>query len=890
MQAAYHLRVSEGIETSHRGTRLIWDSGKVPSDNSTHVRYAGPTLQSRRRYYWQVRIWDELGCASSWSELKYWEMGLLNKSDWQAHWISPIIDPNRERPTPPTLLRSTFQLRGKVRRARAYITSLGAYELHLNGTRVGDALLTPGWTSFDKRLQYQSYEVDALLAEGGNAVGVILGDGWYRRTPFNRNRQQINGKIERNNGRQPSLLLQIEVTYEDGSTQIISSDCDWKTTTGPILLSEIHNGEIYDARRERAGWTLASYQENHNWVPVELGSPSAAVLVSSSAPPIRKVMELKPIRIFTTPDGSTAADMGQNMVGWVRLRVRGPRGTTVTLRHAEVLDQSGNLYFKNLRNANPVVQYTLAGKDEEIFEPHFAFQGFRYVSVENYPGPMQAEHLTGVVIQSDLECTGALHTSNSAINRLQENIVWTMRGNFIEVPTDCPQRDERLGWGLDAERISRTAALNMDVALFFSKWLADLAADQSIDGAVPIEIPRTNWLKYQVKDVRAMAGETSDDTRLVEFCGVPCWSDVATMVPWNLYLAYGDEDVLRAQYASMKRWVQYVHAQVGDCHIWEAALTFGDWLDYETTVKPGWFGSNAHDLMSTAYYANSVRIVAQSAALLGDREDAIRYSELLKKILQSFQERFISSDGRVSDGKQASYVFVLDFDLLPASLRSLAAAHLAADIRTRGHLTTGTGATARLLNVLSRYGYHEEAYMLLLREEMPSWLYCVNRGATTVWERWDGIRPDGSFQDPAMNSFNQFTLAGVGEWMYNTMAGIAVDPAGPGYKRILFQPKPGGGLTYVEARHYSPYGEISSSWRIEPGTYRLAIRVPPNSSATVTLPSVRLEDVMEGGRSVAGVDGVRSVRQDGRHVVVEVGSGEYNFSYPIDQDWRPLAA
>lgn len=880
IQTAYQIQVAASAQSLDNRTDLIWDSGKVGSAQSVHVCYSGPSLQSRARYYWQVRVWTNDGEVSHWSALAWWEVGLLRPADWQAQWITSTIDTDPLKPTPSPLLRSTFELCGNVRSARVYTASLGLYELHLNECRVGDELFTPGWTSFEKRLQYQVYDITDLLKSGANAVGVVMGDGWYRWVPFHK-------FGHRNNGKPFGLLLQIEVVYEDGRTQSIVTDTKWKAATGPILYSEIYNGEVYDARLERDGWAGSAYDDS-DWSYVSVMAPPGGLLLSTAVAPIRRIEELKPVRIFVTPAGVTVVDMGQNMVGWVRLRVQGSSGTTVTLRHAEVLDGAGNLYTESLRTAEQKVQYTLSGQGDEIFEPHFTFQGFRYVSVEGYPGELTSESLTGVVIHSDLEQTGQLETSDARLNQLQRNILWTQKGNFIDVPTDCPQRDERMGWAFDAERFSLTAALNMNVATFFAKWLGDLAADQTPDGAVPMESPRSNRWQYPVNQLYTSGGRPSDDTRVVELVGVPGYGDAAVVVPWNLYLVYGDTEILRTQYESMIGWVQYVASQAGKDHIWDPVLCMGDWLDFGTTHKPTCFGSNNYPLMATAHYAHSVDILWRIASLLGEDKDAACYRELFTSIQSAFCRRFVSEDGRVGDGMQVDYVLALDFDLLPPSLRPLAASRLAEDIRARGHLTTGIGGTQHLLNVLSRFGYDQEAYALLTRQQMPSWLYQVSRGATTVWEHWDGIRNDGSFQSPAMNSFNHYVLGAVGEWMYSVMAGIA--PSAPGYKHILIQPRPGGALTSVKARHVTPYGEVSVSWKIDQGRFHLSVTIPTNTTATVILPEARSESVFEGGNRATQSNGIHALRQADSNTIVEIGSGHYEFSHRYAVEHRAANA
>jgi alpha-L-rhamnosidase len=855
-QSAYEIRVAAS-EAGLKGGPSIWNSGRVTSDESTQRAYAGPALQSGRRYYWQVRVWDAGGGASAWSAPGWWEMGLLETSDWKAGWIEPDVqeDASRQRPVP--MLRREFKLAGPVERARAYVTSHGLYEMQLNGRRVGDQLLTPGWTSYNKRLQYQTYDITPLLEPGPNAVGALLGSGWYR--------GDLAGWIGRHDlyGNRVALLMQIDVTYKDGRRETIVTDGNWKSATGPVLMSEIYHGETYDARLEKAGWSAPGF-DDHDWTPVKSANHRKDDLVAPAGPPVRRIEELKPVRIFKTPAGDTVADMGQNMVGWVRLKTQGPAGTTVTLRHAEVLDKAGNFYTANLRSAKATARYTLKG-GAETFEPHFTFFGFRYVAVDGYPGDVTPDSLTGVVVHSDMARAGDLETSSALVNQLQHNIRWGQKGNFVDVPTDCPQRDERLGWTGDAQVFSRTAAFNMDVAGFFTKWLRDVAADQVDTGSVPHVIP----------DVLSTAEKPA--------AGAAGWADSAVIIPWNMYLSYGDRRILEDQYPSMVKWVEYERNRAGDDSIWSGDEHFGDWLAYaapdaEARSYPG--ATTSKDFIATAFFAHSTDLLQRTATILGKQDDAARYAQLLSRIKDAFRREYVTETGRVGESTQTAYTLALQFDLLPENVRPLAAKKLAEDVRNMKHLTTGFLGTPYLCHVLSRYGYLDEAYFLLGNEAYPSWLYPVKQGATTIWERWDGQKPDGTFQDVEMNSFNHYAYGAIGEWMYRVMAGLEIDESAPGYKHILVQPRPGGGFTRVKASHETPYGKASSAWTLKDGAFELAVEVPPNTRASVRLPGAQLASVTEGGRSLAAGNGITAQKQDGSVVAVEIGSGQYRFAYP----------
>jgi len=852
MQTAYQIRVATDSGSLARAP--LWDSGKVPSGSSIFRPYGGPATRSGTRYYWQVRAWDNEGRISPWSTPGFWETGLLDRGDWSAQWITPDLSEDTSRANPSPMLRREFTLTPRVASARLYVTSLGLNLVEVNGQRVSDHLFRPGWTSYDKRLQYDTYDVTSLLRSGANAIAVTLGDGWYR--------GHLGFEGKRNNyGTRLGLLAQMVVRYADGHTQVIGTDGQWKSSTGPILMSDIYDGETYDARLEKLGWSSAGY-DDRAWRGVRTLNSVAAALIAPVGPAVRRMEELKPVRIIRTPAGETVFDLGQNMVGWVRLKVSGAAGTTVRLRHAEVLDKAGNLYTANLRDAAQAMRYILSGNGVEVFEPHFSFQGFRYVAVDGFPGTPTLDAITGIVVYSDMAPTGTFETSNALVNRLQQNIVWGQRGNFLDIPTDCPQRDERLGWTGDAQVFSRTAAFNMDVSGFFAKWLADVPADQHANGAVPWVIP--DVIGRANPNLAASAG----------------WSDVAVIVPWNVYQAYGDTAVLSRQYASMRAWVEYEKAQAGPSFLWTKGFHFGDWLAFQTNRADYPGATTDKDLIATAYFAHSTDLLAKTAEVLGRADDARNYRALFQNIRAAFQREYVTSTARLTSNTQTAYVLALDFDLLPDAMRAGAAQRLADDVRRMGHLTTGFLGTPSLTRMLSENGHIDDAYNLLLNDRYPSWLYEVKQGATTIWERWDGKKPDSTFEEASMNSFNHYAYGAIGDWMYRVMAGIDTDEAAPGYKHILIQPRPGGGFTEVKASHETPYGKVASAWTLEDGAFDLRVEIPANTRATVRLPRAQLASVTEGGQPLAGGNGITAKRQDGDTVVVEVGSGAYRFAYP----------
>lgn len=852
LQSAYEIRVARNEADLKAGRNLLWSSGRITSAQSVHVRYNGPALNERQRVYWQVRIWDHKNKPTAWSVPAYWELGLLAPKNWIAEWIYSSLDQPQELVRPCTYFRKEFSLGRPVQSARIYATANGLYQLSLNGEKVGDERFTPGWTSYNKRQQYQTYDVTNQL-QSNNAIGAVVGDGWYRGTigwGNNRNRY----------GHHTALLFQLHVQYTDGSQEVINSDHSWLTTTGPILYSDIYNGETYDANLEQNGWDQPGFPDE-DWRYASVLDYSKSHLVAQQGLPVKVIDEIKPVNILKTPKGELVFDMGQNMVGWVRLQASGKRGDQVTLKFAEVLDKEGNFYTDNLRSAKATDYYTFKGGGVELFEPHFTFHGFRYVLLEGFHGTPDLNTITGVVIHSDMEPTGNFSCSDSLINRLQHNIQWGQKGNFLDVPTDCPQRDERLGWTGDAQVFFPTAAFNFQVAPFFTKWMADVAADQQPDGRIPHVVP----------DVLNGDGGSS------------AWADAAIVIPWQMYLIYGDKQILEVQYPSMKAWVDFMANRAGEGLIWRGDYHFGDWLAFATTRSDYPGATTEKDLIATAYFRYSSGVLAEIAALLGKEEDASRYQILSEKIKTAFIHEFVTPAGRLVSITQTAYALALAFSLLPEDLVSAAAQHLAHDVRKFGHLTTGFVGTPLLCATLSDHGYHDLACMLLNRKEYPSWLYPVTQGATTIWERWDGQKPDGTFQDVGMNSFNHYAYGAIGDWLYRYVAGLNPDPQNPGYKHIIFKPQPGGGLSYARAEFESMYGTVVSYWKLEAHRMIYEVGIPANTTATVILPNAGLTEVTMNGQKPKGLAD-KAPEQMGSHVKIELGSGKYLFEYPCKNE------
>ena len=738
-------------------------------------------------------------------------------------------------------LRKSFALSSPVQRAVLYVTALGLYEVHLNGHRVGDHVLAPDWTDYRKRTRYQTFEVTDLVKTGGNAIAAMLADGWF-------SGHIGNGGFEFF-GKQPAFLAQLEVTYADGRTEKISTDDSWKSHESPILSSDFMLGEHYDARREIAGWDQPGLDEN-NWGAVAVRDESSRLLESQVMEPVRELCQLTSQSIKEPKPGAWIYDLGQNMVGVVRLQVSAPAGTRITLRHAEVLNPDGTLYTKNLRGAPSVDQYVCKGDGVEVWQPRFTFHGFRYVEITGLTGRPQTNFITGIVIGSDTPRTGEFACSDPRINQLQSNIQWGQRGNYVSVPTDCPQRDERLGWMGDAEVFVNTATYNADVAAFFTKWLVDVDDGQSAAGSFSDVNPNTMGAN-----------------------GVPAWGDAGVICPWTIYAAYGDKRILEKHLPAMIRWVEYLRLHSnGLIRDKDRGNDYGDWLSIGADTPK--------DLIGTAFFAYSTHLVEKSCRVLGRTAEADKYARLFADIKTAFNQRYVAADGRIQGHTQCAYAMALKFELLPDGLRAKAAQYLEADIKAKGnHLSTGFVGVSYLLPVLAQTGRPDAAYGLLQQDTFPSWLFSVKHGATTIWERWDGWTPEKGFQDPGMNSFNHYSLGSCGEFLFGYIGGIR--PASPGFKTILIDPLIRDGLTWATTSFDSMHGKIATAWKIEGHRLTLAAVVPANTTATVCIPASSVASITESGRPVQNAEGVKFLRQEDGKSVFEVGSGSYQFAAEI---------
>jgi alpha-L-rhamnosidase len=801
-------------------------TGRVASDQSVLVSWPFAPLASRERLMVRIRAWGADGQPSAWSAPAPIEAGLLHASDWTARFVTPDWEEDTTRSQPGPLLRREFAVHTGVKQARLYVTALGVYEAQINGAPVGDHVLDPGWTSYHHRLRYQTFDVTDLLHEGRNAIGAMLGDGWYRgRLSFGGGRRNVWGD-------RLALLAQLEITYADGTTARIVTDETWRATRGPILASDIYDGETYDARLERPGWSAAGYNDR-DWAGVRPVDRDLTTLVAPAGPPVRRTELVAPVAITTSPSGRTIVDFGQNLTGRLRLTVRGEPGQTITLRHAEVLE-NGEVCTRPLRTAQATDHYTLRGDGAETWEPRFTFHGFRYAEVTGWPGTLAADDLRAVVCHSDLERTGWFTCSDPLLNRFHENVVWSMRSNFLDVPTDCPQRDERLGWTGDIQVFAPTACFLYDTAGFLTSWLADLAVDQTAEGLVPFVIPNVMG--------RASAPAAA-------------WGDAAVIVPWVLYQRFADPAILAAQFASMRAWVDLLAGIAGEGRLWDSGFQFGDWLDPSAPPdKPGAARTDPY-VIATAYFARSAELLGQAAGVLGRTDDAAHYLALAAQIRDAFDAEYLTPRGRVISDAETAYALTLQFGLLrDADRRHHAGKRLATLVRESGyHISTGFVGTPLICDALCSVGEYDVAYRLLMQRECPSWLYPVTMGATTIWERWDSLRPDGSVNPGQMTSFNHYALGAVADWLHRTVGGLA--PAAPGYRHLAIRPRPGGGLTSAHARHLTPYGPAETSWHIDAGQIAVTVVIPPNATASVILP---------------GSDAPP----------IEVGSGTHRWAYP----------
>lgn len=822
-QSAYRIQVCGKGDFAEP----LWDSGRREGDESSWAEYDGPPLQALASYAWRAKAWvvhDGGAEETPWSEAARFETARLGLP-WTAPFIAP---PDGWEDGRPAYLRREFVLAGTAESARLYVTALGLYEVYLNGVRVGQDLLRPGWTSYGKRLAYQTYDAGGLLAPGKNVLAAVVADGWYAGDLTWLNARKLYG---------PAPALSAELVVRGKGACRVTTDARWKAGRGPLRYAQLYHGETYDARLEAEGWDRPGFDDGA-WETVRTVPFDASVVVPQDGPPVVRRELLPALKLHTTPKGERVLDFGQNLSGWVRFSVSGPAGSRVVLKHAEILDKDGNFYAENMRSARNTVEYTLKGGGTEFFEPRFSFQGFRYVQVVEHPGEAKPGDFAAQVIHSDMGETLEFECSAPLLNQLHHNILWGWKGNAVDVPTDCPQRDERLGWTGDAQVFIGTAAYLMGVGPFFRKWLRDLASDQRSDGGVPYVIPDIlsplAHLEKNLKDSHSSTG----------------WGDAAVVCPWTIYERYGDRRLLAEQYPSMVAWVEHIRRRAQGGVLWNEGFHFADWVALD--AKEGsYFGATPNDLVATAYYAYSAELLSRAAAVLGRQADAAAYGELHGRIADAFRREFFTPAGRLAARTQTGHILALVLGLVPQEHRGRCVADLCALIAENGgHLTTGFLGTPWLLRALSENGRLEDAYALLLKEDYPSWLFQVKMGATTVWEHWDGMKADGSLWSRDMNSFNHYAYGAVGEWMYRTIGGLETDGEaalrGRPWQTTRYAPRPGGGISSCRAAYRSAYGRHELAWEAADGVFSMTCAVPPNTRGVAVLPDGSRREVGSG--------------------------------------------
>lgn len=869
-QSAYQIEAAEGLEKLN-SEKLIWNSGRIESDECIHIVYGGKELKSRERIYWKVKIWDQNGKESEWSEPAYFEMGLLKVEDWKAKWIDPEKEIDSKKQYPASYLRNQFYLEEKIKKARLYITSCGVYEASINGRRVGNEVFTPGATNYDKRLQYQTYDITEYLYEGNNAIGVILGDGWFRGTLGNNSLRNVYGE-------HLLLLAQLEIELMSGKIVTIVTDDKWKTTNeGPIRLSDLQDGEIFDAGREMDSWDTVNFKDD-KWMKVNIGNWDYGVLVGSNSVPIKEKERFSP-KVLKTPDGNTVLDFGQNMAGYVEFKVKGEKGRKVTLVHGETLDENGNFTMEHLNNSSkpknyPLkqeIQYMLSGNGVEVYKPHFTYHGFRYVLVKNWPEKVEDKNFTAIAAYSDMEQTGEFQCSNEMINKLVQNTIWSQKSNFLDIPTDCPQR-ERAGWTGDAEVFARTGSTLMNTAAFLTKWMKDVALQQGKDGKVPNIAPSVGIEKDKgMKTIEGSAG----------------WGDAAVIIPWTIWKVYGDKRILEEQWESMKAWVDYEANCAKKTHwsrvfkinpyrkyTWDTKFHWGEWAE---PVSKDYKGPNivkqvifSVPEVATAYFAYSSRLLSECAEILGKKDEAVRYKELSENVTKAYVYNF-TKKGEINSSRQCLYVRPVAFELLPEDKGKEAVSKLDELVRERDyHIGTGFLSTPFICKVLSDYGYVETAYKLVEQTTCPSWLYAVTKGATTIWEHWDGIDENGVPRE----SLNHYSYGAIVGWFFQCVVGIDIEKNSAGYKHFIISPKPGGSLTKAKGIYNSLYGKIESSWEYLKECLKLKIKVPPNTSAKVIFPCKQVDKI----EITEGSENIDKIYLDKGLACVNVDSGSYEFN------------
>ena len=851
-QSAYQVRVG----TAEFGDD-VWNSGRVVSDRQIDIALPATVwLRPATRYYWQAKIWDGDGVTSEWSAPAWFETGLTS-SDWShAQWISHAKPKDRgaegsDAPARP-LLRGMVTLSKPVKSARLYASAHGVYQLWLNGEKVGDQFLAPGWTDYTRRLQSQTYDVTAHLRAGDNVIGAALGDGWYR-GKVGLGWYQIYGDTL-------ALIAKLRVTYEDGAIEEFVTDRNWRSAEGPFVLADLQDGESYDARREHPGWNRADFDAS-SWTPVALAWGDTNSLVPQPDEPVRATEVLTASMRTEPAPGEFVYDLGQNLVGVGRVKLTGRTGQTIRIRYAEELNRQGErigrLYTENFRSAQATDTYTFARDETVVYQPTFTQHGFRYIEITGVDTPPETSDVQAVVLGSDLQDTGDLRLSHPMLDQLVRNIRWGQRGNFLSIPTDTPARDERLGWTGDIAVFAPTASRYQDTRAFLSKWMDDVRDAQRVNGNIPAIVP-------QPRDYFDATGVG--------------WSDAFIAVPYAVWRATGDTRIVRRNWEWMRRFYGFVHASAtNDGNLLEEGRSSwfsGDWLNLEGVDRLA-----EHRVIATAYFAENTRMMAEMAAAIGESADAADWAALVPRIREAFVSAYRRADGAIEMGTQTVYAMALGMELIadPAERAQTAAKFIEKLAADNFHLRTGFLGTPWLLPALSKIGRDDLAMRLLLNEDYPSWGFEIRMGATTMWERWNSIRADGQFGPVDMNSFNHYAYGAVADWMFQHLGGVEI--VEPGYKKFRVAPLTHhAAVTNARCQLQTPRGLIAVDWARTDAELALRVSVPANTSAEIVVPAASVDSVREGGKPVTSAAGVTSVVVDDGRVLLILGAGRYEFS------------
>lgn len=883
-QSAYRIKVATSEEALEKESSLLWDSGKLISDQNSQIRYAGTSLKSGQSCYFKIKVWDENDVGSDWSETGLWTMGLLNEKDWKAKWIGFKTEDNNPKdplylPGAP-YLRKPFLVKGKIKKASLYVTSLGVFEMSLNGKRIGNDLLAPGWSDYNKRIYYKTYDVSDYLDQGKNALGGILGDGWY--AGYVGPKELSNPRNRELYGLHPALLCQLEIEYEDGKKETIVSDESWKASKGPLIYADLLMGSGYNANLELTGWNTADY-DDQNWGNVYLHEGTGGILQAYPGNSIQPYDELEPVEINEPKKGIYVFNLGQNFAGYARLKVRGDKNDTIVLRYGERLHPDGSLMTENLRFARATDTYILKGGEMEEWEPKFTYHGFQYVEVAGLKNKPDKNTITGIAFGSSIPMVSSFTSSDETLNRMFENVIWTQRSNFMEVPTDSPQRDERLGWLGDVQIFSKSALYNATLGAFNAKWFADVRDAQYDFGPYSTFAPRPY-------------------PELVWYS--PGWMEAGVMVPYNTFKFYKDTKIVEDHYESMTQFMDY-HIEKSKEHkfypenSWNEVNPkggFGDWLSM--TDK-----NLAHDIMASMYYQYALKIMAEMSAAIGKKEKADYYLSTYETSVSAFIDHYMDGDGKFridetayGDGAgyfegekgftghtQSAYATAIYFDLLPDDLKEKAGKHLVKLLEENNNLpSSGILGIRQLLPALSAVGRSDLAYQIVLKKDYPSWGFQVKHGATTIWERWNSYTPDEGFNgemNAKMNSFNHYAFGAFSQFLFSDMAGIDTEDAG--FKHIIIRPELGNrSLSDVHGEYGSINGKIVSSWSVKESAFTLEVEIPVNTRAKVYVPSIEDSKVPEGGGAINS-EQIKFVGQYGAYKVYEVGSGNYRFESKI---------